>query len=69
VKIYRSRQPVTYQGVTGYLDFWTRSEERAREEAAKSPDRIFEALSEEDIANLPPASQLKARAAWEAVYG
>lgn len=67
-RIFRSRQPVVVEGSTGYLDFWTPNELRARQEAAKAPERIFEALTEADIARMPPAAQLKARAAWATAF-
>ena len=67
-KIYRSRQPVVVDGQTGYADFWTSNELRARQEASKAKGRLFEALTEADIASMPPAAQLKARAAWAAAY-
>jgi hypothetical protein len=66
--IYRSRQPIVVEGRSGFADFWTANELRARQEAAAAPGRLFETLSESDIAKLPPAAQLKARAAWAAAF-
>lgn len=67
-KIYRSRQPITHDGKTGYIDFWTSNESKARVEAEQSPDRIFEALTLSDIDKFNPNQRLKALAAFESCY-
>lgn len=66
--IYRSRQPVIVKGEAGFIDFWTGSAGRAHEEAAGAPDRFVERLTWADVCALPPAAQLKARAAWCAAF-
>ncbi len=68
-KIYRSRQPVTNNlGQTGYLDFWTSSYSRAKEESSKSEDRILEEVTLEQIQKMPPGSFARASAAWEKAF-
>lgn len=68
-KVYRSRQPVMNdQGVIGYLDFWSPSQERALEQASLSPDRIFQVIFEQDIPLLPIRSQALAYKAMSNAY-
>lgn len=69
--VYRSRQPVTVQGQTGYADFWSGDEARVRLEANASAERIFEAVTEADIqdpARFNDKQRAKAQAALEAAY-
>jgi hypothetical protein len=69
--VYRSRQPVTVQGQTGFADFWSGSEARARLEASGAPDRIFEAVAETDIqdpARFNDSQRAKALLALETAY-
>lgn len=67
-KIYRSRQPVTQNGVTGYIDFWSKDLERAKCTHSQSPDRILESLTLSDIKNLTPGQQVKAMSAWQNAF-
>lgn len=67
-KIFRSRQPVTHEGRTGYLDFWTKDMSRALAETEKDSTRIFEEFSYAQICELPPGPRAKAEAAWLAAF-
>lgn len=69
--VYRSRQPVTVQGQTGYADFWSGDEARARLEASGAPGRVFESVTDVDLndaSRFGPAQRTKALAALDAAY-
>lgn len=59
---------MTHNGVTGYLDFWTRDESRALAETEKDSSRLFESFSYSDICGLPPGPRAKAESAWLAAF-
>lgn len=67
--IYRARQPVTVDGRTGYLDFWSKDLDKVLDNVSGSPDRVFQTLTLSDIEKLPPGQKLKAMHAWENAFG